>query len=110
KVISTAGMEERNRAAVIRMTATATNNRSQASQNNFRATRPSKPDKACNRSSIARPPNSALLAHAISFIRSPRTTERKTIVPIHSEEPPRWLLKKIIREAGFTEDEFRQLL
>ena len=29
---------------------------------------------------------------------------------MHSEELPRWLLKKIIKEAGLTEDEFRELL
>jgi hypothetical protein len=33
-----------------------------------------------------------------------------TVVPIHSKQMPRWLLKKIITEAGFTEDEFRKLL
>jgi len=31
-------------------------------------------------------------------------------VPIHTKELPRWLLKKIIKEAGLTEDEFRKLL
>jgi mRNA interferase HicA len=35
---------------------------------------------------------------------------RGTVVPLHSKETPRWLLKKIIKEAGFTEDEFRKLL
>ncbi len=31
-------------------------------------------------------------------------------VPIHPGDLPRWLLKKIIKQAGFTEDEFRELL
>jgi len=29
---------------------------------------------------------------------------------MHSKELPRWLLKKIIKEAGLTEDEFRELM
>jgi hypothetical protein len=29
---------------------------------------------------------------------------------MHSKELPRWLLKKIIKEAGLTEDDFRKLL
>ena len=29
---------------------------------------------------------------------------------MHSNELPRWLLKKIIKEAGLTEDEFRELM
>jgi hypothetical protein len=29
---------------------------------------------------------------------------------MHSKEMPRWLLKKIIKEAGLTEDEFRELM
>jgi predicted RNA binding protein YcfA (HicA-like mRNA interferase family) len=37
-------------------------------------------------------------------------TKRTTSVPIHSQELPRWLLKKIIKDAGLTEDEFRALL
>jgi mRNA interferase HicA len=37
-------------------------------------------------------------------------TKRTTVVPMHSKELPRWLLKKIIKEAGLTEDEFRELL
>ena len=44
-----------------------------------------------------------------AFYRHPRT-RRTTVVPIHSKELPRWLLKKIIKEAGLTEDEFRKLL
>jgi predicted RNA binding protein YcfA (HicA-like mRNA interferase family) len=41
----------------------------------------------------------ALLRHPVSA--------RTTIVPIHSKELPRWLLKKIIKDAGLSEDEFR---
>jgi len=41
--------------------------------------------------------------------RNPQT-KRTTVVPVHSRELPRWLLKKIIKEAGLTEDEFRELL
>jgi len=37
-------------------------------------------------------------------------TKRTTVVPMHSKELPRWLLKKIIKEAGLTVDEFRSLL
>jgi mRNA interferase HicA len=37
-------------------------------------------------------------------------TKRTTSVPIHSKELPRWLLKKIIKDAGLSEDEFRSLL
>jgi predicted RNA binding protein YcfA (HicA-like mRNA interferase family) len=37
-------------------------------------------------------------------------TKHTTVVPMHSKELPRWLLKKIIKEAGLTEDEFRTLL
>ena len=37
-------------------------------------------------------------------------TERTTVVPVHSSELPRWLLKKIIKDAGLSESEFRDLL
>ena len=37
-------------------------------------------------------------------------TKRTTVVPVHSKELPRWLLKKIIKEAGLTEDQFREML
>ena len=33
-----------------------------------------------------------------------------TTVPIHGEDLPRWLLKLIIRQAGLTEDQFREIL
>jgi len=36
--------------------------------------------------------------------------EVMTTVPMHPGDLPRWLLKKIIKQAGFTEDEFRELL
>jgi predicted RNA binding protein YcfA (HicA-like mRNA interferase family) len=41
-----------------------------------------------------------LLRHPLS--------KRMTTVPIHSKELPRWLLKKIIKDAGLTEDQFRK--
>lgn len=31
-------------------------------------------------------------------------------VPIHPGDLPRWLMKKIIKQAGLSEDEFRALL
>ena len=37
-------------------------------------------------------------------------TKRTTVVPMHSKELPRWLLKKIIKDAGLTDDEFRELV
>lgn len=37
-------------------------------------------------------------------------TKRTTVVPVHVGEFSRPLLKKIIKDAGFTEDEFRSLL
>jgi predicted RNA binding protein YcfA (HicA-like mRNA interferase family) len=37
-------------------------------------------------------------------------THRTAVVPIYSRELPRWLLKKMFRDAGVAEDEFRQLL
>jgi predicted RNA binding protein YcfA (HicA-like mRNA interferase family) len=33
-----------------------------------------------------------------------------TVVPVHARELPRWLLKKIMKDAGMTEDAFRKLL
>ncbi len=42
-------------------------------------------------------------------LRNP-STKRTTVVPVHSEELPRWLMKKIIKDAGLNEDEFRSLL
>lgn len=43
------------------------------------------------------------------LLRNPNT-KRTTVVPIHSKELPRWLLKKIIRDAGLSEDEFRSFI
>ncbi len=43
------------------------------------------------------------------LLRHPQT-KRTTTVPIHSDELPRWLLKKIIKDAGLTEHEFRTFL
>ena len=37
-------------------------------------------------------------------------TDRLVVVPVHPRELPRWLLKKIIKDAGLTEDELRDLL
>jgi predicted RNA binding protein YcfA (HicA-like mRNA interferase family) len=37
-------------------------------------------------------------------------TDRLVVVPIHPREVPRWLLKKIIKDAGLTEADFRDLL
>jgi predicted RNA binding protein YcfA (HicA-like mRNA interferase family) len=36
--------------------------------------------------------------------------DRMVAVPIHPRELPRWLVKKIIKDAGLTETEFRDLL
>jgi len=43
------------------------------------------------------------------LLRHPHN-KRTATVPIHSKELPRWLLKKIIKDAGLSEDEFRSLL
>jgi predicted RNA binding protein YcfA (HicA-like mRNA interferase family) len=37
-------------------------------------------------------------------------SKRTTTVPIHSKELPRGLVKKIIKDVGLTEEEFRKLL
>ena len=39
-------------------------------------------------------------------LRNPET-KWTTVVPMHSAELPRWLMKKIIKDAGLSEDEFR---
>jgi predicted RNA binding protein YcfA (HicA-like mRNA interferase family) len=41
-------------------------------------------------------------------LRHPRSG-LTTTVPLHPSEFPRWLLKHIIKDAGLTEDEFREL-
>ena len=62
--------------------------------------------RALERAGFVREPKKAT-SHVL--LRHP-ATKRTTVVPIHSKELPRWLLKKIIKDAGFTEDEFRRLL
>ena len=42
-------------------------------------------------------------------LRNPET-KRTTVVPMHSAELPRWFMKKIIKDAGLSEDEFRSLV
>jgi predicted RNA binding protein YcfA (HicA-like mRNA interferase family) len=37
-------------------------------------------------------------------------TSKTVVVPLHSVELPRRLLKKIIKDAGLGEDEFRSLI
>jgi predicted RNA binding protein YcfA (HicA-like mRNA interferase family) len=44
------------------------------------------------------------------YYASPRTGKIVTAVPIHPGDIKRPLLKKIIQDAGLTEDEFRALL
>jgi hypothetical protein len=39
-----------------------------------------------------------------------RDTDKTALVPMHSGGFQRWLLKKIIKDAGLSEDEFRSLL
>ena len=43
------------------------------------------------------------------ILRHPRQ-KRTTSVPVHSKELPRWLMKKIIKDAGLSEDQFRPYL
>ncbi len=44
------------------------------------------------------------------FYASPKTGKIVTAVPMHPGDIKRPLLKKIIQDAGLTEDEFRKLL
>ena len=44
------------------------------------------------------------------YYASPRTGKIVTAVPMHPGDIKRLLLKKIIVDAGLTEDEFRKLL
>jgi predicted RNA binding protein YcfA (HicA-like mRNA interferase family) len=37
-------------------------------------------------------------------------TEKTVLVPMHSGELKRWLLMKIIKDAGLSKDEFRSFL
>jgi predicted RNA binding protein YcfA (HicA-like mRNA interferase family) len=42
-------------------------------------------------------------------LHNPRA-DRTVLVPMHPGELQRWLLKKIIKDAGLDEDEFRSLI
>jgi predicted RNA binding protein YcfA (HicA-like mRNA interferase family) len=44
------------------------------------------------------------------YYASPKTGKIVTAVPMHPGDVKRPLLKKIIRDAGLTEEEFRKLL
>jgi predicted RNA binding protein YcfA (HicA-like mRNA interferase family) len=44
------------------------------------------------------------------YYADPVTRDVITTVPMHPGDVPRWLLKKIIKDAGLTEDEFRELM
>ncbi len=37
-------------------------------------------------------------------------TDKTVVVPMHPGDFPRWLLKKIIKDAGLNEDEFRSFI
>jgi predicted RNA binding protein YcfA (HicA-like mRNA interferase family) len=37
-------------------------------------------------------------------------SEKTALIPMHSGEFPRWLLKKITKDAGLSKDEFRGYL
>lgn len=43
------------------------------------------------------------------WLRNPETACTVTVA-VHPGEFPRWLLKKIIKDAGLTEEAFRELL
>jgi predicted RNA binding protein YcfA (HicA-like mRNA interferase family) len=54
-----------------------------------------------------------LLAHqkgSHRYYADPVTGQVVTTVPMHPGDLPRWLLKKIIKDVGLSEDEFRGLL
>lgn len=44
------------------------------------------------------------------YYGDPVTGKIVTVVPMHPGDLPRWLLKRIIKEIGLTEEEFRDLL
>ena len=46
-------------------------------------------------------------SHAILYSEG---TGLRTVVPLHSGDLPRWLLKQIIKQAGMSEAEFQELL
>jgi predicted RNA binding protein YcfA (HicA-like mRNA interferase family) len=44
------------------------------------------------------------------YYAEPVTGRILTTVPMHPGDLPRWLLKRIIKDVGLSEDEFRDLL
>ena len=44
------------------------------------------------------------------YYADPVTGDIVTTVPMHPGDLPRWLLKKIIKDAGLSEEQFRSLL
>lgn len=44
------------------------------------------------------------------YVMKHPTTKQETVVPIHGGDVDRSLLKAIIKQAGMTEDEFRELI
>jgi predicted RNA binding protein YcfA (HicA-like mRNA interferase family) len=44
------------------------------------------------------------------YYANPVTGRIVTTIPMHPGDLPRWLLKRIIKDAGLSEDEFRELL
>jgi predicted RNA binding protein YcfA (HicA-like mRNA interferase family) len=62
--------------------------------------------KALEQAGFLRAPQKAT-SHVV--LRHPQT-KRTTVVSVHSRELPRWLLKKIIKDAGLDENRFRELL
>ena len=44
------------------------------------------------------------------YFADPRSGKIVTTLPMHPGDLPRWLLKKIIKDVGLSEDAFRSLL
>ena len=44
------------------------------------------------------------------YIMTQPETKRETVIPVHGRDVNRSLLKLIIKQAGLTEDQFRELL
>ncbi len=44
------------------------------------------------------------------YYADPVTGRIVTTIPMHPGDLPRWLLKRIIKDAGLSEEEFRELL
>lgn len=44
------------------------------------------------------------------YFSHPMTGRIVTVVPMHAGDVPRWLLKRIIKDVGLTEEQFRELL